>query len=141
MRPTVAIVDSDATMRQTLRTLLGTLDVEVCAYDSAESYFARAAAAHESAHEPVPACLIVDVSLSGISGLQMLKQIRATDRKLPVVLLASEAEVAMAVEAMRHGATDFIEKPQLDVALLRRVSQLLRYGVQSGTRDARHVTR
>ena len=120
MRPTVAIVDSDATMRQTLRTLLGTLDVEVCAYDSAESYFARAS----TAHEPVPACLIVDVSLSGISGLQMLKQIRATDRTLPVVLLASEAEVAMAVEAMRHGATDFIEKPQLDVALLRRSTLL-----------------
>jgi FixJ family two-component response regulator len=60
---------------------------------------------------------------------------------VPVVLLASEAEVTMAVEAMRHGATDFIEKAQVDISLLRRVSQLLRNGPADVTRDARPVTR
>jgi two-component system response regulator FixJ len=120
MPRSIAIIDSDATTRQTLRSLLGNLNIDVRVYDTAESYLARAAE-----NKPL-VCLIVDIALPGISGLQLLKQIRASDTKLPVILLASEADVTMAVAAMRHGATDFIEKSQLDVALLKRVSQLLR---------------
>jgi FixJ family two-component response regulator len=125
MRPTVAIIDSEANTRQTLRTLLAALDVEVLSFDSAENFLAHT----PQAHEPGLACLIVEVSLPGMSGLALLKRLRAANRDLPIVLLAGEADVPMAVEAMRFGATDFIEKPQLDVALLRRVSQVLKHGV------------
>jgi len=122
------VIDADATTRLTVCTLLATLDVEVYAYDSAEAYFL---AKTSQGNALAPACLIADVSLPGISGLELLQRIRATNHTLPVVLLATEAEVPMAVEAMRHGATDFIEKPQLDVTLLRRVSQLLRNGADA----------
>jgi FixJ family two-component response regulator len=123
MRPTVAIIDPNANTRQTLRRLLGALDVEVLSFETAESFLAQPPRPNGQAL----ACLIADVSLPGMSGLALLQRVRASDRDLPIVILADEAEVAMAVEAMRHGATDFIEKPQLDVALLRRVSQLLRH--------------
>jgi FixJ family two-component response regulator len=122
MRPSIAIVDSDPTARQSLRQLLGTLAVEVQTFDNAEAYLAHRIGSK------VPTCLIVDVTLSGMSGVQLLKHVRVTDAQLPVILLASESDVSVAVEAMRHGATDFIEKPQMDVALLRRVSQLVRNG-------------
>jgi two-component system, LuxR family, response regulator FixJ len=122
MRPSIAIVDSDATTRRTLLSLLGPLGVEMQVFDSAESYLAQAKT------EKIPTCLIVDVTLSGMTGLQLLKQIRAANVDLPVILLAPESDVSIAVDAMRHGATDFIEKPQMDVALLRRVSQLVRNG-------------
>jgi two-component system response regulator FixJ len=124
-------------MRESLRKLLVTLAVDVDTYDGAEQYLAQVSEEEEHA----AACLIVDVSLPGLSGLELLQRIRAADRVVPVVLLASEAEVPMAVAAMRHGATDFIEKAQVDIALLRRVSQLLRNVAADATRDARLVTR
>jgi two-component system response regulator FixJ len=136
MRPTVAIIDSDAIMQRTLCSLLSALDVEIESYGSAELYLAKTS--RGNGHPLV--CLIADVSLPGMSGLELLQRIRAVDRFLPVVLLATEAEVPMAVEAMRHGATDFIEKLQLDVLLLRRVSQFVRNGMSELKRNASHLT-
>jgi two-component system response regulator FixJ len=129
MRPIIAVVDADSNERRTLCTLLGAMDVEVKSYNDAESFLAH--------RNGVLACLIVEVRLPGISGLQLLRQLRASGENMAVILLASEAEVPIAVEAMRLGATDFIEKSQMDIALLRRVSQVL----QDGARDARHETR
>jgi two-component system response regulator FixJ len=122
MRPRVVIVDADAAMQGSLRTLLSTLDVDVVTHDCGEAFLAHMR--KQIGH--VTICLIVDVSLPDMSGLDLLRRIRAVDLAVPVVLLASEAEVPMAVEAMRHGATDFIEKAQVDISLLRRISQLLR---------------
>jgi FixJ family two-component response regulator len=122
MRPTVAIVDSDAAALQTLRTLLEPLDVVVQSYDSAEDFLASSSRSNSHAI----ACLIAESLLPGMSGLQLLQHVRQYDRDLPVVLLAAEADVPMAVQAMRQGATDFIERPLWDIALLRRVSELLR---------------
>ena len=121
MRPMVAIIDPDPATRQSLHALLTPLDVDVDDYDSAESYFAQTG--RVAARKP--ACVISDVVLPGISGLQLLQRIRAADSELPVVLFASDPEVPMAVEAMRSGATDFIERPRIDVMLLRRLSTLL----------------
>jgi FixJ family two-component response regulator len=123
MRPLIAVIDTDVGTRQTLRALLGAANAEVTSYDTAESFLAAAATQSRA-----PVCLIADVHLPGMSGLQLLRHLRAAGNDAPFILLASEAEVPIAVEAMRVGATDFIEKSQLDVALLRRVSQLLRDG-------------
>lgn len=122
MRPSVAIVDSDKAALKTLCTMLDTLDIDVQVYDSAEEFLARAP--HDRLH--AIACLIADTALPGMSGLQLLRRVREDDRDLPVVLLSSEADVPMAVEAMRDGATDFIERAQWDIGLLRRVSEVLR---------------
>ncbi|HYM35622.1 MAG TPA: response regulator [Steroidobacteraceae bacterium] len=122
MRPIIAVIDADSKERHTLSALLGAMDVEVKLYNDAESFLVQRAGA--------PACLITEVRLPGISGLQLLRQLRTSGENMAVILLASEAEVPTAVEAMRLGATDFIEKSQMDVALLRRVSQVLRDGVK-----------
>jgi FixJ family two-component response regulator len=124
MRPIVAVIDSDATTRQTLRTLLGRLDIEVQIFDDAERFLLSIAHA-PNVEAPALDCVITELRLSGMSGAQLLQRLRAVDADLPIILLADEPDISTAVSAIRQGATDFIEKSQLDVQLLRRVMQVL----------------
>lgn len=116
-RPIVAVIEADATDRRTLCLLLRSLDVDVHDYDSAESYL--------ESHAGVLGCLITDVSLPGMSGLDLLRLLRSARVSPPVILLGEEADVRAAVMAMQEGAVDFIEKPHVDVSILRRVAYLL----------------
>lgn len=70
-------------------------------------------------------CLITDIALPGMSGLELLRLLRSGGISPPVILLGEEADVRAAVAAMREGAVDFIEKPHMDVSILRRVAYLL----------------
>lgn len=121
-RPLIAIIEADASDRRTLCTLLSTLDVDVQAFDSAESYLAAGGAA--------PGCLISEVALPGMSGLELLRTLRRSADASPVILLGEESDVRAAVTAMREGAIDFLEKPHVNLTILRRVAHLL----DSGTR-------
>jgi two-component system response regulator FixJ len=116
-RPTVAVIEADARDRNALCSLLRTLDVDVKDYDSAESYLAS--------HIDMLGCLITEVTLPGMSGLDLLRQLRARGVTPPIILLGEEADVRAAVTAMREGAVDFIEKPRMDIAVLPRVAYLL----------------
>lgn len=116
-RPIIAVVEADAKDRNTLHFLLSSLDADVQDFDSAESYL--------SARPQTLACVITDVALPGMSGLDLLRVLRAGRISPPIILLGEEADVAAAVAAMRDGAVDFIEKPHMDVSILRRVSYLL----------------
>ncbi len=124
MQPLVAVIDADPAVQQTLRALLSALNAKVEFHDNAETYLRRKGVA--------PACIVMDAHLPGMTGLELLRQLRTTEidanRNVPVILLADEPDVPLAVEAMRLGAVDFIEKSRMDVALLRRVSQLLHNG-------------
>ena len=121
-RPIVAVIEADATERRTLCSLLSSLDVEVIDYDSAESYLA----AHVDGH----GCVITDVALPGMSGLELLRQLRSQHEPLPIILLGEECDVRAAVTAMREGAVDFFEKPHVDAAIARRVAYLLDRGAE-----------
>jgi two-component system CheB/CheR fusion protein len=116
-RPIVAVIEADATERRTLCSLLNSLDVEVQDYDSAESYLAARMDGY--------GCLIIDVSLPGMSGLDLLRRLRAQHDALPIILLGDDSDVRAAVTAMREGAVDFFEKPHVEAAIARRVSYLL----------------
>ena len=116
--PVVGVIDSDPVARSGLRTLLHGLGIDVATFDSAESYLL----AHNGRHL---ACLIVDLLLPGMSGLELLRRVRSAGNDVPVILLADESDVPTAVAAMREGATDFIEKPYVDVAVLKQVQKLL----------------
>jgi FixJ family two-component response regulator len=116
--PTVGVIDPDPVARNGLRTLLHGVGVDVSTYDSAESYLLAAGSRHLS-------CLIVDLLLPGMSGLELLRRLRSAGNDVPVVLLADESDVSTAVAAMREGATDFIEKPYVDVAVLKQVQKLI----------------
>lgn len=114
----VGVIDPDPVARSGLRTLLHGLGVDVTIFDSAESYLLAANGRHLS-------CLIVDLLLPGMSGLELLRRLRNAGNDVPVILLADESDVPTAVAAMREGATDFIEKPYVDVAVLKQVQKLL----------------
>ena len=117
--PAVGVIDPDPVARNGLRTLLLRLGVDVTTFDSAESYLLASGGRHL-------ACLIVDLLLPGMSGLELLRRLRSAGNDVPVVLLADESDVPTAVAAMREGATDFIEKPYIDIAVLKQVQKLIR---------------
>jgi len=116
-RPIVAVIEADAGDRRTLCALLSRLDVDIKDYDSAESYLA--ACDHDLD------CLITDVALPGMSGLELLRLLRSSGVHRPIILLGEEADVSAAVTAMREGAVDFFEKPHVDIFITRRVAYLL----------------
>jgi two-component system response regulator FixJ len=116
-RPIVAVIEADARDRNALCSLLRTLDADIQDFDSAESYLAG--------RDDVPGCLISDVALPGMSGLDLLRLLRADGMPPPVILVGEEADVGAAVTAMREGAVDFIEKPHIEISIVRRVAYLL----------------
>jgi FixJ family two-component response regulator len=117
--PVVGVIDPDPVARNGLRTLLHGMGVDVSTFDSAESFLL-------AANGRQLGCLIVDLLLPGMSGLELLRRLRSSGNDVPVILLADESDVPTAVAAMREGATDFIEKPYVDVAVLKQVQKLLR---------------
>jgi FixJ family two-component response regulator len=117
--PTIGVIDSDPVARAGIKALLQPVGVDVVPFDSAESYLLSTAGEQLS-------CLIVDLLLPGMSGLELLRRLRALGNDVPVILLADESDVPTAVAAIREGATDFIEKPYVNVAVLKQVQKLLR---------------
>jgi FixJ family two-component response regulator len=116
--PVVGVIDPDPVARNGLRTLLHGLGIDVSTYDSAESYLLAVDG------RPL-GCLIVELLLPGMSGLELLRRLRSAGNDVPVILLADESDVPTAVAAIREGATDFIEKPYVDVAVVKQVQKLL----------------
>jgi FixJ family two-component response regulator len=117
--PIVGVIDPDPVARNGLKTLLYGLGIDVSTFDSAESFLLATDGRHIG-------CLIVDLLLPGMSGLELLRRLRSAGNDVPVILLADESDVPTAVAAMREGATDFIEKPYVDVAVMKQVQKLLR---------------
>ncbi len=117
--PIVGVIDSDPVARAALKTLLQPVGVDVVSFDTAESYLL-------SGSSRSLACLIVDLLLPGMSGLELLRRLRSNGNDVPVILLADESDVPTAVAAMREGATDFIERPYANVAILKQVQKLIR---------------
>lgn len=120
-RPIVAVIEADAAARRLLCSLLSSLDAEIQDYDSAESYLA----ADVDALGCDMGCIITDMLLPGMSGLELLRRLRAIETSPPVIVLGEETDVRAAVDAMREGAADFIEKQHMDLAIPRRVAYLL----------------
>jgi FixJ family two-component response regulator len=117
--PVVGVIDADPAARAALKALLQPVGVDLVSFDSAESYLLSGAARKV-------ACLIVDLLLPGMSGLELLRRLRSNGNDVPVIVLADESDVPTAVAAMREGAADFIEKPYANIAILKQVQKLVR---------------
>jgi two-component system response regulator FixJ len=117
----VCIVDPDPRACEYLKSLLAHLGAETRTYDAAESFLANL-------DDGLPACLIAELRLPAMSGLTLLRHLKALNMPIPTILMATNAEVAVAVEAIREGAVDFVEKPCLDIRIARRVSAILSAG-------------
>jgi FixJ family two-component response regulator len=114
--PVIHVVDDDAAMRDSLRWLLESDGWTVQAYVDAADFLSR--------YRPGPAgCLLLDVRMPGMSGLQLQEVLVQHDIRIPLVFITAHGDVPMAVRAVRAGALDFIEKPFDDealIALIRR---------------------
>ena len=116
--PTIFVVDDDETLRGSLRWLLESLRHNVQTYASAREFL--------SSYDPVqPGCLVLDIRMPEISGLQLQEILTKRGIRIPVIMITGHADIAMAVRAMKAGAIDFIEKPFNDQELLERVEQAL----------------
>ena len=115
---TVFVVDDDPDVRKSLHWLVTTtMGLHVEAFDSAEAFLAG--------YEGQRGCLLLDVKMPHMSGMDLQKELIRRDGDLPVIIITGHGEIPMAVEAMKSGALDFIEKPFDRRALIQRIRQAL----------------
>jgi FixJ family two-component response regulator len=115
---TVFVVDDDAAMRDSLRWLIESVGLRVEAYATADDFLAR--------WDPErPGCLVLDVRMPGMSGLDLQGELAQREVRLPTIVITGHADVPMAVRAVKAGALDFVQKPFSDQLLLDRIRQAL----------------
>jgi two-component system, LuxR family, response regulator FixJ len=111
---TVHIIDDDDALRESLAFLLGTARIDVATHASAAAFMEAIPGANLS-------CVITDVRMPGMSGIELLKRLREMKIEVPVIVITGHGDVPLAVEAMKVGAIDFLEKPFDDEVLLASV--------------------
>lgn len=117
-KPTVYVVDDQAAVCHGLRELLSVLGYTVEIFGSAQQFLRNL--------EPSrPGCLVADVRMPGMDGLELMQELARRSIRLPVVLISGHADVPMAVAAIKAGAEDFIEKPINDALLIAAINRCL----------------
>ena len=117
-QPTVFVVDDDEAVRGSLMLLLKSLGLPVVTFASAPDFLA--------AYRPEQAgCLILDIRMPGMSGLELQHQLNVLGAVIPVIFISGHGDIPMAVEAMQHGAFDFLQKPFRDQDLIDRVQKAM----------------
>ena len=116
--PFVFVVEDDPSVRHALRLLLKSAGIASAAYGSAEEFLAGYVPHH-------PSCIVVDVRMPGMSGLELHKVLIDTGIDTPVIIMTGHGDIAMAVEALKAGAADFIEKPCDDDVLLAAIREAI----------------
>ncbi len=110
----VHVIDDDEAMRESLAFLLKSAKMPVVTYESASGFLDRLA-------EVTSGCVLTDVRMPGMSGIELLKHLRELKNTIPVIVITGHGDVPLAVEAMKYGASDFLEKPFDDDLLLAAV--------------------
>lgn len=126
----VFVIDDDPAMRDSLDFLLDAAGFSTRLFDSAASFLDELAKLE-------PGCIVTDVRMPGIDGLELLRRIQAGARKLPVIVMTGHGDVPLAVEAMKLGALDFIEKPFDDDRLIGMIETALAASESGAKNDAR----
>jgi two-component system response regulator FixJ len=117
-RATIFIVDDDMAVRDALKLLLRSVGQAVETYASAQEFL-------EAYSEDRPGCLVLDIRMPGMSGLELQQKLNERHSILPIIFITGHGDVPMAVEAMQAGAVDFIQKPFRDQDLIDRINQAL----------------
>lgn len=113
---TVFVVDDDDAVRDSLRLLLKSVGLPVALFASAQEFLQAYPADH-------PGCLVLDIRMPGMSGLELQRQLSLRGAIIPIVFITGHGDVPMAVDAMQHGAFDFLQKPFRDQDLVDRVQR------------------
>ena len=125
----VHVIDDDEAMRDSLAFLLQSAKVGARTYDTASAFL-------EMLNQISGGCVVTDIRMPGMSGIELLKRLRELNVTLPVIVITGHGDVPLAVEAMKSGAADFIEKPFDDELLLAAVRSALKNQVADQERDA-----
>jgi RNA polymerase sigma factor (sigma-70 family) len=112
--PIVFVVDDDPSVRSSLKFLLSTVGLQVVSFDSADAFL------HKKPPD-APSCLVLDVRLPGLSGLDFQRELAARNARIPIIFLTGHGDIPMSVRAMKAGAVEFLTKPFRDQDLLDAV--------------------
>ena len=118
-RGKVYVIDDDEAMRDSLDFLLGAADFRVTLFESAQNFLDTLSTLDFG-------CVVSDVRMPGIDGIELLKRLKAGGNRFPVVIMTGHGDVPLAVEAMKQGAVDFLEKPFEDDRLIGMIETALR---------------
>lgn len=130
--PTVFVVDDDEAVRKSLAWLIGSIGLAVQTYGSADAFLAAWT-------QEQPGCLVLDVRMPGMSGLELQEALVQRGSSLPVIIITGHADVPMAVRALKAGAIDFIEKPVNDQTLLDRIQEAVKRSQTACAEQARRA--
>jgi FixJ family two-component response regulator len=114
----VFVVDDDASVRESLKNLIRSVDLRVEAFGSAQEFL-------RSKRPDLPGCLVLDVRLKGLSGLDLQKRMADADIEIPIIFITGHGDIPMTVRAMKAGAVEFLTKPFRDQDLLDAIQQAL----------------
>lgn len=115
-KPTVFVVDDDPDVRKALRWLIEGIGLDVELYTNGREFL--------DTYDPSrPGCLVLDVRMPGLSGVELQEELKARGGEIPVIMITGFGDVPTAVRAMRSGAVDFIEKPFSDQVLLDKIQR------------------
>lgn len=126
----VHVIDDDVAVRQSLAFLLSTAGYAVRLHESAVAFLEALPGAQDG-------CVVTDIRMPGMDGLELQRQLRTQKVGLPVIVITGHGDIALAVQAMKAGAVDFIEKPFDDETLLAAIRASLASHVQDTERDSR----
>jgi RNA polymerase sigma factor (sigma-70 family) len=124
------VIDDDDAVRGSLKLLLKSINIPVTVYASAQEFL-------PSYVLDQPGCLIVDVRMPGLNGLELQQKLNLRGAMIPVIFISGHGDISMAVEAMQHGAFDFLPKPFSDQDLLDRVQRALQKDADNRRQVAR----
>ena len=131
MIPTVFVVDDDAALREALVQLLEAAGLQAESHADGEGFLA-------AFRDDRPGCLLLDVAMSGMSGLDVQAELARRGSPIPIVFLTGHGDIPMAVRAVQAGAVDFLEKPMTGGALLQQVRRALTLDEEGRCARAQH---
>jgi FixJ family two-component response regulator len=117
-RPTIFVVDDDTSMREALRNLFRSVGLDVQTFSSAQEFLS-------SQSSKAAGCLVLDVRLPGLSGLDLQRELAQANVQIPIVFITAHGDIQMSVRAMKAGAVEFLPKPFRDQDLLDAVQQAI----------------
>jgi FixJ family two-component response regulator len=125
----VYVVDDDESVRRSLERLLGSIKLDVITFATADEFL-------QYQHPDQPSCLVLDIRMPGLSGLDLQQELSSVDMSIPVIIITGHVTVPLTVRAMKAGAIDLLQKPFDDQALLDSIHNALE--LDRNARNKRH---
>ncbi len=129
---TVALIDDDSAVLHSMRLLIESRDIPVACYESAEAFL-------DDLPGTKPSCVVADVRMPGMTGLELQRELKYRNHEAPLILISGHADVSMAVEALKEGAFDFFEKPYDGERLATSVWDAVQKGRRQTTENTERI--